>query len=118
MRTPTCRPTTRSAGSGTWDSGRVSKYKTIVPQGPRGFATRPFFCFLLFLMTEPNSAAEALVGDALGSLNAGRPHDAEMLCRRALTLQPGHLGALALLGVVLHEARRFGEAEQVFQELT
>jgi tetratricopeptide (TPR) repeat protein len=70
-------------------------------------------------MTEPNSVAAArFVGDALASLHAGRPQDAEMLCRRALTLQPGHTGALSVLGLVLHEARRFGEAELVFRELT
>jgi tetratricopeptide (TPR) repeat protein len=41
-----------------------------------------------------------------------------MLCRRALTLHPGHSDALSVLGLVLHGAHRFGEAEQVFQQLT
>jgi tetratricopeptide (TPR) repeat protein len=62
--------------------------------------------------------ADTLVGDAIASLDAGQPQEAEMLCRRALTLQPRHRGALGVLGVVLHGAARYGEAEQVFLELT
>ena len=70
-------------------------------------------------MTESNpTAADGFVGDALASLGAARPQDAEMFCRRALTLEPGHFGALSVLGLVLHDARRYGEAEQIFCELT
>ena len=72
-------------------------------------------------MNEPNppvGEADALVGEALANLDAGRPEAAEMQCRRALTLRPQHTGALSVLGLVLHDARRHGEAEQVFLQLT
>jgi tetratricopeptide (TPR) repeat protein len=71
-------------------------------------------------MTGSNPAAanaDRLVGEALAALNTGRPDAGEMLCRRALTLQPGHVDALSVLGLILYGAARPGEAEHVFLEL-
>jgi Flp pilus assembly protein TadD len=55
--------------------------------------------------------AAALYGD-------GEPLLAETECRRALTLNPKHPGALTALGFLLHQASRFGEAEETYTTLT
>ena len=62
--------------------------------------------------------ADALVRSALTSLDAGDTAAAESALRRALTRSPGHTGALSVLGLILHTTSRFGEAQEVFLELT
>jgi len=67
---------------------------------------------------DPSRATpETLLGQALEAIQAGRADAAEMLARRALTLKPNDPTALAILGAVLHEAGRHGEAEQIFIDL-
>ena len=72
-------------------------------------------------MNNPTPLSQAtpdqLVGEAITALQDGRADAAEMLCRRALTLAPNDLGALSVLGAVLHGAGRHGEAEQIFTDL-
>lgn len=65
----------------------------------------------------PGATPDSLVGDAIAASQGGRPDLAEMLCRRALTLKPRDPAALSVLGALLHDARRHGEAEQTFIDL-
>ena len=60
----------------------------------------------------------ALMRQAMESFNAGRFDEAELSCRRALRLTPGHEATLGLLGAVLHGQERYSDAERVFFELT
>jgi tetratricopeptide (TPR) repeat protein len=62
-------------------------------------------------------SANALVATAVSALNRGELDLAEVHCRQALALEPGHLGALAVLGSALFSLARFREAESLFQEL-
>jgi protein O-GlcNAc transferase len=56
------------------------------------------------------SAIDALFRQACGSLQAGQWAQAETLYRELLALQPNHLGALNLLGILLTQTGRFEEA--------
>jgi tetratricopeptide (TPR) repeat protein len=49
---------------------------------------------------------------ALAALQAGQLEDAERLFKKTLRLQPRHVPALNLIGVVLTQLKRYGEAEQ------
>ncbi len=61
---------------------------------------------------------DALVSSAVERLNRGELDTAEVYCRQALALHKGHLGALTVLGSVMHSLARFREAESLFTELT
>jgi protein O-GlcNAc transferase len=56
------------------------------------------------------SATEALFTQACAALQAGQWAHAEALFRKLLALQPKHLGALNLLGILLTQTGRFEEA--------
>lgn len=64
-------------------------------------------------MTTPDD----LVQSALALLEKDQLSGAETFCRQALKSQPDHIPALVVLGLTLHSASRFGEAETVFEEL-
>ena len=55
---------------------------------------------------------EVLYRNAVNSLNDNKLGDAEKLFRNLLTSQPGHIGALNLLTIVLMRLERYGEAEK------
>jgi len=55
---------------------------------------------------------EVLYRNAVNSLNDNKLGDAEKLFRKLLTSQPGHIGALNLLTIVLMRLERYGEAEK------
>ena len=59
-----------------------------------------------------------LIRGADQALRTGEYEKAEQLCRSAVALQPNNAGALVRLGLVLHEQRRFREAEALFLRLT
>ena len=61
---------------------------------------------------------DALVSSAVSRLSRGELDAAEVYCRQALAQQKGHMGALAVLGSVMHSLARFREAESLFTELT
>lgn len=67
---------------------------------------------------EVTQDANALVATATNALNRGELDLAEVHCRQALAVEPGHVGALAVLGSALFSLARFREAESLFQELT
>lgn len=72
-------------------------------------------------MTTPPEAARdanAFVATAMEALNRGDLDLAEVHCRQALAMEPKHIGALAVLGGVLHGLARFREAESLFADLT
>ena len=50
------------------------------------------------------------------SFQAGRLDEAEKNFRDALKRQPGHIGALNLLGILLITTRRYDEAERYLKE--
>ncbi len=62
--------------------------------------------------------ANAFVATAMEALNRGDLDLAEVHCRQALAMEPQHIGALAVLGGVLHGLARFREAESLFADLT
>src|SRR5687768_13155189 len=61
---------------------------------------------------------EAFLQRASMLFQANQLAAAETQCRQLLTLQPGHIHALGLLGAILHAQERYPEAEVVFAELT
>ena len=61
---------------------------------------------------------DALVSSAVIRLSRGELDAAEVYCRQALAQQKGHMGALTVLGSVMHSLARFREAESLFTELT
>lgn len=61
---------------------------------------------------------DALVQEAATLIRNGDVALAEAACRRALALNPKHPAALATLGYLLYGAARFGEAQEIFQQLT
>lgn len=65
-----------------------------------------------------NLDPDALATSATDLARGGRLLEAEALCRQALAGAPGHVAALAVLGHVLHGTERYGEAEEVYTELT
>jgi Flp pilus assembly protein TadD len=72
-------------------------------------------------MSPPETDArgpDALVQEAAALINNDETALAEAACRRALALDPNHPTALAVLGYVLYGAARFGEALEVFLQLT
>jgi tetratricopeptide (TPR) repeat protein len=58
------------------------------------------------------SAADEAFARGLAALQAGKAGDAERLFKKTLDLQPRHVPALNLCGVLLTQMRRFEEAEQ------
>jgi tetratricopeptide (TPR) repeat protein len=64
-----------------------------------------------------DATPERLIADAVAAIEAGRSDLAEMFLRRVITLRPGDAPALSILGLVLHDAGRHGEAEQAFIDL-
>lgn len=72
-------------------------------------------------MTESNPASpdiDTLLNRAAKLFRDGEPVLAETECRRALLLNPEHPAALTALGFLLHNASRFGEAQETFSVLT
>jgi predicted Zn-dependent protease len=61
-----------------------------------------------------NTSTDAI----LAALQTGRQADAEQLCRSRLREIPGDENALVLLGMLLEQQERAGEALEVFAELT
>jgi predicted O-linked N-acetylglucosamine transferase (SPINDLY family) len=57
------------------------------------------------------ASAQQLFNDAIASLNAGRPSDAERHFKAVLRQQPDHVAALNILGVLLASQHKFGDAE-------
>ena len=56
-------------------------------------------------------SADETFARALGALQAGNIDDAERLFKKTLSLQPRHVPALNVYGVLLTQCRRFDEAE-------
>jgi tetratricopeptide (TPR) repeat protein len=70
-------------------------------------------------MSDTRSAAADLhVAEAVRLFQSGDLPGAEAACRRALAGSPAEPRALALLGALFLAARRYGEAEAVFFDLT
>lgn len=63
------------------------------------------------------TSPDALVERATAIL-AADPLRAEAACREALALSASHVGALGVLGYLLHVSGRHGEAEQTYAQLT
>jgi tetratricopeptide (TPR) repeat protein len=79
------------------------------------------FCVSFKPMTEhdrPRPELDAHIRSSMTLIEDGELTLAEEACRRALAVDPKHPAALAVLGLVLHGAARFGEAQEVFLELT
>jgi Flp pilus assembly protein TadD len=68
-------------------------------------------------MNRPASNPIELVQSAWVALGRNETSRAEALCREALALDPSHIEALGSLGFLLHLARRYAEAEEVFLKL-
>jgi len=58
------------------------------------------------------SETQKIYQNAIHSLNAGKFGDAEKLFKKVLMNQPGHVGALNLLTVILMSLQRYREAEE------
>lgn len=67
-------------------------------------------------MTDPD--ADALLRRAAERWLGGDTLAAEIGCREVLALRPGHRDARTLLGAILHDQGRYGEAEPLFLRLT
>lgn len=65
--------------------------------------------------TDPSVSPQELVHQGSMHHQAGRFHDAEVLYRRALSLDPGYADALHLLGMIALEARQFPAAVELIE---
>jgi predicted O-linked N-acetylglucosamine transferase (SPINDLY family) len=65
--------------------------------------------------TDLNSNVEALFRQASACLRAGQFAEAERHYKELLCLQPNHLGALNLLGILLIQTGRYDEAERALR---
>lgn len=63
----------------------------------------------------PNPEVYAALATEL--LEQGDVPGAEAQCRAALAMNPGHVGALSIQGLLLHNTSRFDEAEAVYMRL-
>ncbi|MBL8271354.1 tetratricopeptide repeat protein, partial [Steroidobacter sp.] len=61
---------------------------------------------------------EALLQRAAMLFDANQLTAAEAQCRQLLAQRPGDVGALGLLGAILHAQERYADAERVFADLT
>jgi predicted O-linked N-acetylglucosamine transferase (SPINDLY family) len=64
------------------------------------------------IRTQGKPSGDQLFQSAIASLSAGRFAEAEGSLKEVLELQPGHLGALNILTIVLMQGERFAEAEK------
>jgi len=62
--------------------------------------------------------ADQEVRSAIELYRQGNAAAAEMRCREILALSPGNSAAQALLGLIVHFEERYGEAEEIFAQLT
>jgi tetratricopeptide (TPR) repeat protein len=63
------------------------------------------------------STADEEIRSAQELWNQGQAASAELLCRRALALEPKHRDGQMLLGLILHFETRYSEAEEIFAQL-
>src|SRR5688572_25650498 len=68
--------------------------------------------------TSPQPELDAQVRQAHALFRDGEPALADALCRKVLAVQPNHVPALSVLGLVLYHSSRFGEALETFSTLT
>ncbi|MFT3906331.1 MAG: sulfotransferase [Steroidobacteraceae bacterium] len=66
------------------------------------------------VQTQTSQEAETLLQSAVAAFHASDHARAEAQCRRVLALDPGHIDALGLLGLVELSQSRFAEAEPIF----
>jgi predicted Zn-dependent protease len=69
-------------------------------------------------MRDPHTQLDLEVAAAVDLFRRGEPAAAEVRCRAVLARAPQHRDARVLLALVLHFAKRYGEAETIFTELT
>jgi tetratricopeptide (TPR) repeat protein len=63
------------------------------------------------------STADEEIRAAQDLWSQGQAASAELLCRRALALEPKHRDGQMLLGLILHFQTRYSEAEEIFAQL-
>lgn len=69
-------------------------------------------------MSQDPAGPAALVRSAWLAFQQGDVAAAETFCRRSLSVEPGHVDALTLLGAIVHAQGRYRDAEPIFVELT